>query len=447
MSGQDFVVICQKLCKFAGLNQVYFKHPLAIRRFIPKLRLKDLLPKSPLPNGIIAVKYWPIDSFHKLFDNDELNQSIRDGYLLNDIAFFLEEGLVELWPKQETIIEREARTIRWKNKAVKYDEIVDADYEIPNLPEIVVEREGTSQRRYEYVCRNAFMGVVPQELSNVYLIGYTRPTTGGLNNITEMQCLFTHKMVTDPRFHRNIYDGLEEKIGKYNRHYRFWDRPSRTDHLVYYGLYTEDIAKLMKINLRLSDCRSPRDLAMYFIFPNNAFKYRQSGLYNVEGAKEMVEQIYRNHKGFSVVIHYLLTYALLQLTAYVAVIVAYYRNELSALALPFLLLIVLLNPVTSFVAVNGQHEPPNATGDTDLQGQILDAFDPDRRATMTRPAHRTISLASRPPFRWRAARSAPPSYRHSIAGAGILAGKAGFAVPACTEAIKMPAAAAAVPST
>jgi hypothetical protein len=352
-TGLDFVVMCQKLFKFAGINHVYFKHPLAMRRFIPKLRLKDFLPKSPVPNGIIAIKYWPIDSYQTLFDNDALEQSIGEGYLLNDVAYFLEQGVVELWPKEETVIDREAGTIRWKDKVVKCDHILDADYEIPNLPEIVVERAGSAQRKYEYVCRNAFMGVVPKELSNVYLIGYIRPTTGGLCNIAEMQCLLTHKLITDPGFHREIHDNLEDRLQKYDRHYRFWDEPKPTDHLVHYGFYTDDIARLIKINPRLSDCRSLKDLAMYFIFPNCAFKFRQSGPYKVDGVKEMVQQIYRNHKGFAVIIHYLLSYALLQLTAYVAVIVAYLQGGLSTLALPFLLLIVLLNPVTPFVAANG----------------------------------------------------------------------------------------------
>ena len=57
---------------------------------------------------------------------------------------------------------------------------------------------------------------------------------------------------------------------------------------------------------------------IHFIFPNAAFKYRQGGPYKVEGVKEMVEQIYNNHMKFLGVIHYLLTYSLLQLTAYVA---------------------------------------------------------------------------------------------------------------------------------
>ena len=45
---------------------------------------------------------------------------------------------MELWPKKETVIDREQGTIRWGDKVIRYDHIVDGDYEIPNLPEIVV---------------------------------------------------------------------------------------------------------------------------------------------------------------------------------------------------------------------------------------------------------------------------------------------------------------------
>jgi hypothetical protein len=361
VTGLQFVLIWQKLLKFLGIDRfkflsidhVYFKHPLAIREL--KINSKNFLWQSPVPNGVIAIKYWPIDTYHRLFDNDSLKQSIRDGYLLNDIAFFLEQGLVELWPKQETIIDREQRTIRWKDNVIKYDLIVDADYEVPNLPNIAPKREGALTLNYEYVCRNNFMGIVPKELRNVYFIGFIRPTTGGLNNIIEMQCLFAHKLISDPDFNREIYNNIEERIDEYNRHYHPLDAASATDHLVHYGFYTDDVARLININPRLSDCRNIRELAIYFTFPNTAFKYRQSGRYKVEEVKEMVRRIYRNHKGFSVVIDYLLTYALLQLTAYVALIVTYYRQSvyLPATALVFLLVIVLLNPVTAFVAANG----------------------------------------------------------------------------------------------
>ena len=350
--GLEFVLLCQKLFGLLPIDNVYFKQPLAIRNFRFSLTRMNLS-RSPVPNGIIAVKYWPIDSYQKLFDNEALKQSISEGYLLNDIAFFIEQGLVELWPKRETIIDREECTIQWKGNVIKYDHIVDADHEVPNLPDIVVDRAGVPERKYEYVYRNTFMGVVPKELSNIYFIGYTRPTTGGLNNIIEMQCLFAHKLILDPEFHREIHENIEHRIQKYDRYYHLLDTDGRTDHLVHYGFYTDDVAKLLKISSRLSECRSIRDLVIHFIFPNTAFKFRQRGPYIVLGVEQMVNEIYDNHKGFSVVINYLLTYALLQLTAYVGLIVAYSRGELSGISLLFLVLIVLVNPVTAFVAANG----------------------------------------------------------------------------------------------
>jgi hypothetical protein len=174
--------------------------------------------------------------------------------------------------------------------------------------------------------------------------------TGGLNNIVEMQCLLTHKLIKSASFHREIHENIDLRIREYNDHYYLLETKGHADHLVHYGFYADDIARLMKINPRLSDCRSIKDLVIHFIFPNAAFKYRQSGPYKVEGVKEMVEQIYKNHARFSWVVHYLLTYALLQLTAYVALILAYYQNEISGVSGLFLAAFVLLNPVTSFVA-------------------------------------------------------------------------------------------------
>jgi hypothetical protein len=360
MVGHEFILLTQKVLKFFSIDidTLYYKHPLAFRKgLILPLALQYLSPwsYSPLPNGFVVIKYWPIDAYQTLFDNTALKESIRDGYLLNDIAYFLEQGLVELWPKQETIIDREAQTIRWKDQLVKYDYIVDGDYEIPHLPEIMVAGKDSVQRKHEYVYRDNFMGIVPKHLRNVYLIGYTRPTTGGLNNIIEMQCLFTHKMITSPEFNSGIYKDIEDKLRKYNKRYYLCSVNSPTDHLVFYGLYTDDIAQLMGMRPRLADCRSVRDLVIHFIFPNIPFKYRQVGPYKVDGVKDMVQRIYKNHKGFSIIIHYLLAYALLQLTGYAAVITAYYQELLPfpAVTVPLLLVFVWLNPVSSFIAAIG----------------------------------------------------------------------------------------------
>ena len=158
-TGVEFVVLCQKLFGFPPIEHVYFRYPLMRR----PVSARYLISPSPVPNGSIVIKYWPIDAFQKLFDNASLKQSIQDGYLLNDLAYFLQQGLVELWPKSETAIDREEQTIRWKDNVVKYDFIIDGDYETPNLPEIVIHHADGTTGKYEYACRNCFLGIVPKD--------------------------------------------------------------------------------------------------------------------------------------------------------------------------------------------------------------------------------------------------------------------------------------------
>jgi hypothetical protein len=346
--GLDFVLIFRKLLEFLSMDHFYVKHPLAVRLLIPKISLRNI-PQSPVPNGVIAIKYWPIESYQRLFDNDMLRQSIKDGYLLNDIAFFLEQGLVELWPGKETTIDRERSIARWNNKTVTYNCIVEPDHEVPNMPDIVIGGYEAGRHKFQYVYRRNFMGIVPKDLSNIYFIGFTRPTSGGLNNIIEMQGLFTHKMISDREFHRDIYDNIEQRIRKYNNYYNLLNTNGLVDHLVYYGFYTDEIARLMKIAPRLSECRSIKDLIIHYIFPNAAYKYRQSGPYKVDGVREMVHQIYKDHNGFSAVTRHLLTYSLLQLTAYASLAIGYFRQELSGFAVALIGVLVLLNPVSGFV--------------------------------------------------------------------------------------------------
>ncbi|NKB25281.1 MAG: hypothetical protein GKR87_13075 [Kiritimatiellae bacterium] len=98
------------------------------------------------------------------------------------------------------------------------------------------------------------------------------------------------------------------KLKKYNiKHYPSDDH-GPTDHLVGYGTFTEDVAKEMDLHVKLRDCRSIKDLVKYFIFPNNAFKYRQHGRYEVKGCKDLVDYIYKNHDGFKTMILYIGTF-------------------------------------------------------------------------------------------------------------------------------------------
>ncbi|MEM9855655.1 MAG: hypothetical protein AAF841_14595, partial [Pseudomonadota bacterium] len=297
---------------FFGAN-FFVRYPRfnALRR--PFLR-QAFKAKSPVPNGWIAIKYWPIDTYKDLFDGERLEASIEAGYLLNDIAYFVDQGLVSLWPKSETEIDARAGLVRrdGQGEGVAFDFLIEGDREVPNLPPIFRRADGADGVEYEYEHRNTFMGVMPAGLSNVFFIGFTRPTTGGLANIIEMQGLFAHRLTTDDSFRARMQSGLAERINAYNSHHYASETASPQDHLVYAGFYTEAVARLLEIAPRLRDCRSLRDLLEFFIFPNNAFKYRQDGAYRVDGIKAMIDGIWRDHDGFSAVIHYLANFWLFQ---------------------------------------------------------------------------------------------------------------------------------------
>jgi len=257
--------------------------------------------KSQPPSGAVAIKYWPIDEYCRSF-GPGLADAISSGYALNDIAMWLHTGRAIVVPK-DTPIDFEKKTITYAGITRAFDRYVSGDAETPRLPPILID----GHTPYVYRHREAFMGVIPSTLSNVYLIGYTRPYTGGLANIIEMQGLLVHKLVTQPAFHDRVHRNLGERIAGYDAHY-FGDRPPRRyDHLVYYGFYTEDVARLIGIDHKLGDCRSLKDLLFYYAFPNNAFKYRLEGEYAVPGVEGLIEKVNRQFDHFVISFAYLLS--------------------------------------------------------------------------------------------------------------------------------------------
>ncbi|MCG8363328.1 MAG: thioredoxin reductase [Pseudanabaenales cyanobacterium] len=251
-------------------------------------------------SGAVAIKYWPIDEYCRNF-GDNLPEAFSKGYFLNDICMWLHTGRAIVVPK-DTPIDFEKKTITYAGIERAFDHYIKGDVETPRLPPIMVEGETP----YQYHYRDNFMGVIPKTLHNIYMLGYTRPYSGGLANIIEMQGLFVHKLVTQPAFHHHIHRNLDDRIAGYIEHYFGDSMPRRYDHLVYYGFYTDDVARLIGIDYKPQDCKSLRDLMFYYAFPNNAFKYRLKGEYAVEGVAGLIRKVNRQFKGFIVSFAYLL---------------------------------------------------------------------------------------------------------------------------------------------
>ena len=328
------------------LAKIFTKHTLQTKFNTAREIKVSQKPVAMIPNGNIAIKYWPIDKYAETFI-DDLESSIKEGYILNDIAFFVNEGLIKLWPKKDAIVDRESKSVKWNNESVNYDYFVDGDAEKPGLPKIVFNcsMEGED---YEFIYKENYYGVVPKKLNNIYFIGLTRPMTGGLANITEMQCLFVHKMLVNVAFKDSIYSTIEEKLLKYNREHYVQSGNGKTDHLVFYGLYTEEVARVIGINKNLKSCKNIKEINQYLLFPNNTFKYRQEGEYKVDGCDKLVEYIDKNHSRFVDIWYFIASFCLYNILFFELSVCLYAE---SIIAGPVFSLLIILQLLFSTICV------------------------------------------------------------------------------------------------
>lgn len=304
--------------KLFDRNSLGVRHPKSIR---PHGDIRNFFKaRAPIENGHIAIKYWPIDVY-RLYCEETLEEKIRAGYLINDLPFFLEHGHVKLWDKSAAAIDHEAMTLSEGSETASFDLIIDGDQEIPNIPEIRIHGKG-EPASFAYRPRELFLGVTSPQLDNIYTIGFTRPFTGGLNNISEMQCLLVHRMITEPAFRAEIRGNIDERIARYNATY-FADRPEKkTDHLVWYGTFTDEVARVLGIRPRRSDTPGVMGLLKYYMFPNNVFRFREKGRYAVEGVGELIEHSAKQYHDYKVLALLVIRYPFFELLALATILLA-----------------------------------------------------------------------------------------------------------------------------
>ncbi len=305
----------------------WFTHPHIARH--TKVERKRWRKCIAIPNGMIAMKYWPIDTYEKKF-GDNLEAAIKEGHLLNDFPFLVDQDLVEVWKKDDTKINHDAKTLEMKDKTVSYDIFVDSNVEQPNLPKIYdCSRGDNGYMEYKYVYRENYLGVIPAKLANIYFIGFTRPSTSGLANVTEIQSLLVHKMLVNSEFYRKVRSNINDKIYEYDQTHYVSDELGRTDHAVYYGFYIREIAQIIGIDFKFKDCKNIRDFWKFLLYPNTTAKFRQNGEYKVDGCAQFVEFIDKYHQRWSGLGNILRTYFAYHIIIFTASIQLYLQSEVS----------------------------------------------------------------------------------------------------------------------
>jgi hypothetical protein len=103
---------------------------------------------------------------------------------------------------------------------------------------------------------------------------------------------------------------------------------TKTDHLTFYGFYTEEIARVLGIQLTWSQCRSIKDVIHHLCFPNNTFKYRASGRYKVEGCQELIDKTHKEYNHHQHILYYGLTYMMYRVFFSMAIVLLGWENIL-----------------------------------------------------------------------------------------------------------------------
>lgn len=300
----------------------------------------------PVPNGLIVIKYTPIDAYYKIFGSN-FEDNFKKGFFITDTPMFIDAGLVEYGAKDKIKLMRDQNILEFEGKEVKYDYLIEGGPESPKLPTITIHK-GNTEEEYKYIYRENYLGSVPSKLSNIFFIGWTRPETGGLANINEMQALLIHKMIVNDKFKKDVYSTIEERLRVYNAKYYMSREHSSADHLVYYGFFTEEVARAVGVNIRIRDCRSFKEVMKCIFFPNNAFKYRQFGEYKVDGCEELVETMDKNHNRYSGIKLRLLTFVLYFLMTSLLFVQLYIEKTIH---LPSLMVLLALQSIFYIVFV------------------------------------------------------------------------------------------------
>jgi hypothetical protein len=326
-----------KFARLLSSEMFWFKYPETIHR--DEVDRKKCARGAAMPNGLIAIKYWPIDMYEQMFGKD-LENTIRRGCLLNDLPLWIEEGMVKIFRKAETTVDRESKTLSYKGQTIHFDHMVEGGPEKPRLPQIFRFHAGTETAvEYAYEVRKNYLGIVPESLSNIYLLGIIRPFTGGLANISEIQSLFIHKMIAKESFQREVRETLPARIEAYNDKYNLSARAKPTDHVVYYGTYTEEVARATGIAGAAKNLRSLGDLRRWLLFPNNAFKYRQTGEYEVPDCSGFVKHIDKEHDYFSSIVLSVASIGIYHAIVFIFLAKLYLHNDVSLYGLGALLLL------------------------------------------------------------------------------------------------------------
>ncbi|CAE7198423.1 unnamed protein product [Symbiodinium natans] len=235
--------------------------------------------KVDVPGGLgYLVKQWPVDEYVRFYSDDRYRDwMLKEGVYLNDIYFFIQQGLVKLHSRRE-VEHISGRRYRLQGEEVEFDEVLKCEearhktLQMPFCP------------RYSYT--DHLYGIWNRTHPNLYFLGTTRPYTGAFGCVAEVNAMFVHRMITDGGFHCSMgqqFPGLmhSQRVS----HYVQASDPDKM-HVHWAGMHCLWISRAVGCDVSFAEAAKRGLLLEWMTGPVNALRCRISGPYAAAGAAE-----------------------------------------------------------------------------------------------------------------------------------------------------------------
>lgn len=232
-----------------------------------------------VPGGLgCLVKQWPVDEYARFYKDDRHRDwMLKEGVYLNDIYFFIQQGLVTLHTRSD--VEHIAgKRYRLRGEEVEFDEVLNCDeakhktLSMPFCP------------NYSYT--DHIFGIWSRKHPNLYFLGTTRPYTGAFGCIAEVNAMFVHRMITESSFHGQLvrqFPGLMHR--QRVSHYVQATEPDKM-HVHWAGMHCLWLSRILGCDITFSEAFKRGMVLEWMTGPINALRCRICGPYAVPGACE-----------------------------------------------------------------------------------------------------------------------------------------------------------------
>ena len=236
--------------------------------------------KTDVPGGLgYLVKQWPVDEYVRFYNDEKYRKRmLEERVLLNDIYFFMQQGLVSLYHRDEVQHVSEKRyRFGDSGEEVEFDEVFhcqEARHKTLKMPFCP---------HYSYT--DHLFGIWNKSQPNLYFLGTTRPYTGAFGCVAEVNAMFVHKMISDESFAKKI----SEQFPSYMHRQRVTNyvQASEPDklHVHWAGMHILRLAQVMGCDLSYEEARKQGLVTEWMTGPINALRCRIApGPYATPGA-------------------------------------------------------------------------------------------------------------------------------------------------------------------